>query len=356
LIYQWKKGLANVVNGLNISGATTATLTINPANISDTSSNYYVVITGTCLPNDTSVKVSLLVTPAPVAVAGSNSPVCVGSPINFTAQTSTGATYGWTGPNVYASSSQNPVIPSATIADAGTYTLTVSAAGCPSASATVAVIVNNCLADLSITKTVNNSHPIIGHTVVFTITVSNSGPANATGVAVNETLQNGFAYVSSTTTAGTYDPATGVWTIGNLNNGATEIMTVTATVLAGGNYTNTAIIYGNQLDATTTNNNSSVELFPSDFFIPEGFSPNGDGINDLFVIRGISNFPNNTFEIFNRWGNKIFGASPYTNAWDGKSTAGMSVGGSDLPVGTYFYLLDLGDGTPIIKGTIYLNR
>lgn len=93
-----------------------------------------------------------------------------------------------------------------------------------------------------------------------------------------------------------------------------------------------------------------------DFFIPEGFSPNGDGINDLFVIRGIDNYPENTFLIYNRWGDKVFEASPYQNTWDGKSTEGLIIGGDELPISTYFYILDLGNGSDVYKGTIYLNK
>jgi gliding motility-associated-like protein len=93
-----------------------------------------------------------------------------------------------------------------------------------------------------------------------------------------------------------------------------------------------------------------------DFHIPDGFSPNGDGVNDLFVIRGIDAYPLNTFTIYNRWGDKVFHASPYTNTWDGKSQFGITIGGNDLPIGTYFYVLDLGDGTPVYEGTIYLNK
>ena len=78
-----------------------------------------------------------------------------------------------------------------------------------------------------------------------------------------------------------------------------------------------------------------------DFFIPEGFSPNGDGTNDFFVIRGIQYFPNNTFVIYNRWGNKVFEANPYQNNWDGRSTFGLKVGSNELPLSTYFYLFDL---------------
>ena len=97
-------------------------------------------------------------------------------------------------------------------------------------------------------------------------------------------------------------------------------------------------------------------LSVTDFFIPEGFSPNDDGINDLFVIRGIEKFPNNFIQIYNRWGNKVYEMNSYTNKWDGKSTIGITFGSDDLPVSTYFYLFDLGDGSKIRKGTIYLNR
>ena len=93
-----------------------------------------------------------------------------------------------------------------------------------------------------------------------------------------------------------------------------------------------------------------------DFNIPEGFSPNGDNINDLFVIRGIEQFPDNSFLIFNRWGVKLFESSPYQNNWDGKASMGLTVGGDKLPVGTYFYILDLGEGSDAYTGTIYLNR
>ena len=356
ITYQWRKGIVNLINGGAISGATSATLIINPTAITDAALNYNVVVSGTCLPNDTSVNVSLTVIPTPVAIATSNSPVCSGSPINLTATTVAGGTYSWTSTTGYTSLIQNPVILSASPSDAGTYSLTVSIGGCTSASSTVTVIVNNCNTDLSVVKTVNNSHPIIGHTVVFTIVVTNNGPGNATGVAVTDILQSGYVYVSSTTTAGVFNSSTGVWTIGAMLNGTSQTLTVTATVIANGNYVNTAIVYGNETDVTMANNNSSVETFPTDFNIPEGFSPNGDGINDVFVIRGIDNYSENKFTIFNRWGDKVFEANPYQNTWDGKSTKGLRIGGDELPTGTYFYILDLGDGSDIFKGTIYLKR
>ena len=93
-----------------------------------------------------------------------------------------------------------------------------------------------------------------------------------------------------------------------------------------------------------------------DFFIPEGFSPNQDSINDFFVIRGINMYPKNSITIYNRLGVKIYEASPYQNKWEGISMFGPIVGGTELPVSTYFYLFDFGNGNRIIKGTIYLNR
>ncbi len=93
-------------------------------------------------------------------------------------------------------------------------------------------------------------------------------------------------------------------------------------------------------------------------FVPEGFSPNGDGKHDKFVVTNIESYPKNTMTILNRWGNKVYEAKPYTNsdAWDGTNQYGLRVGGDILPVGTYFYILDLGNGFKTLKGTIYLSR
>ncbi len=277
----------------------------------------------------------------------------------YTAQTGDSA-YVWnifSGGTITAGTSTNAITVTWNVA--GNQTVSVSYVdpnGCNSTTTNYTVLVNNCNADLSVVKTVDNPHPLIGHSVVFTIVATNNGPYDATGVTVTDLLQTGYTYVSSTTSAGTYVPSTGIWTIGNLNNGASETLIITALVNSSGTYVNTATIIGNQPDDNSMNDVSVVEPSPTDFFIPEGYSPNGDGVNDMFVIRGIDFYTDNSIVIFNRWGNKVFEASPYQNTWNGKSTMGLRIGGDELPVGTYFYLLDLGDGSDIIKGTIYLNR
>ncbi len=89
--------------------------------------------------------------------------------------------------------------------------------------------------------------------------------------------------------------------------------------------------------------------------VPDAFSPNGDGVNDLLVITNIETYPNNRITIFNRWGNKVYEASPYTNQWDGTSQFGTMYG-ETLPESTYYYVLDLGDGSDAYTGFIYLRR
>jgi gliding motility-associated-like protein len=97
------------------------------------------------------------------------------------------------------------------------------------------------------------------------------------------------------------------------------------------------------------------------FFIPDAFSPNNDGVNDYFEILGIEFYEGNSIEIFNRWGNRVYRADNYgietsPTFWDGKSNTGVRLGNEDLPGGTYFYVLDLGNGEKRIVGSVYLDR
>ncbi|WP_417431877.1 PA14 domain-containing protein [Halpernia sp.] len=109
--------------------------------------------------------------------------------------------------------------------------------------------------DLQVTKTLNNLNPTIGSNVIFTITAKNNGPTAGTNVRVTDLLPSGYTYVSSVVPGGnTYNSTSGVWAIGNLSNGASAVLTITGKVMASGNYTNYAVITGNQEDTNFLNN------------------------------------------------------------------------------------------------------
>ena len=93
---------------------------------------------------------------------------------------------------------------------------------------------------------------------------------------------------------------------------------------------------------------------PCQVSIFNGLSPNGDGQNDFFAIDNIEEFPNNRVEIYNRWGQRLAEFKPYdnvNNSWKGT----MNGSGTQAPSGTYFYVIDLGNGTKPIKGWLELT-
>jgi len=90
--------------------------------------------------------------------------------------------------------------------------------------------------------------------------------------------------------------------------------------------------------------------------IPELLTPNGDGKNDFFEIKGISNYPQNKLSIFNRWGNLVYFVKGYNNQWEGYANVSGVMGSDRLPTGTYYILLELGDKTnTVYKGYVQLQ-
>jgi len=83
-------------------------------------------------------------------------------------------------------------------------------------------------------------------------------------------------------------------------------------------------------------------------------TPNGDGINDTWIVENITNNPNSVVRVFNRWGSLVYSAKNYQNDWDGK------LNGSDVTVpdgGSYYYQIDLkGTGNVDSEGWLYISR
>ncbi len=306
------------------------------------------------------------------------------------------------------------------------------------------VPVSQC--DLEIVKTVSSGTFNFGDNVIFTLTVINHGPSSATGVLVTDVLPSGYTYHSDNGNSA-YSHSNGRWTIGNLGNGSSVSLNITVKVNDLGERTNTAIVTGEQTDPSTVNNTSAatptiidhlpiaiddnaktkideeviisiltndsgLEDIPltititsqpthgtvvinndntvtykpalgykgedvftyqvcdvdgdctnanvyitieSELIIPDGFSPNGDGINDNFVIPDIAKYNKVSLEIFNRWGNIVYKSNDYKNDWDGRSNMGVSIG-NQLPVGTYFYIAKIIDNGKKFTGYVYLNK
>jgi uncharacterized repeat protein (TIGR01451 family) len=285
--------IGNLANGANATLSITATVNatgnyVNTATISAPESD----------PTPTNNTSSITPVPVPVADVAivktvDNTAPNVGSTVNFTLTASN------TGPSAASNVSATDALPGGyTFVSAnpsmGTYdqatgvwaignlanganatlsiTATVNATGLYANTATITALesdptpTNNTssitpvpvpVADVAIVKTVDNTAPNVGSTVTFTLTASNTGPSAASNVSANDVLPSGYTFVSASPSLGNYDQATGIWTIGNLANGANATLSITATVNATGNYANTATITAQESDPTPTNNTSN---------------------------------------------------------------------------------------------------
>ena len=126
------------------------------------------------------------------------------------------------------------------------------------------VIGSQCMADLSLTKTINNATPKIGETVIFTITLSNSGPESTTGVQIQDLLPTGILFSASNSVipaSTTYDDTTGIWDLSGLTilNGDNIVLQIAGTITpACGEITNIAeIISSNKMDPDSITNNGN---------------------------------------------------------------------------------------------------
>ena len=175
---------------------------------------------------------------------------------------------------------------------------------------------------------------------------SAGNPPNPLLVCLSDPSFNLIDYMIGATPGGVWTNADGAAINGVFNPQTTGIFTFT--------YTVTSPECGD-IKADLIVNVSQANCNDRTIVIPQGFSPNNDGIGDKWVVRNIEQYPNNTLLIFNRWGEEVFTARPYTNNWDGRADGGLN-SDKGLPVGTYYYVLNLGDGSDIRKGYIYLNR
>jgi len=216
--------------GPNSFNSSSQSPTIPNATTSNAGTYYLTVTYGGCTSDPANTMV--VVGTKPTAITSSNSPICEGSTIVLTGGPGGMASYSWTGPNGFSSSSQSPTIPNATTSNAGTYYLTVTYGGCTSDPANTTVVVGT-----KPTATASSNSPICeGSTIVLT-----GGPGGMT--SYSWTGPNGF---SSSSQSPTIPNAT-------TSNAGTYYLTVTY----GGctsDPTNTTVVVGTKPTATASSN------------------------------------------------------------------------------------------------------
>jgi len=152
-----------------------------------------------------------------------------------------------------AQTATSPLSNTATVGGGGEFNLTNDSATDPTTIASIA--------DMALTKTASRATVPVGGSVSYTVTASDMGPSNATGLQVTDQLPAALTFVSASPSAGTYNSTTGVWNIGNLANGASATMTITATVTGTGVIVNTASRTAeNETDNNPRNDVSSASI------------------------------------------------------------------------------------------------
>ena len=249
-----------------------------------------------------------------IPLAGSNSPVCEGGTLALYARDSSMVTgWLWTGPGGFTSSMQNPVITNVPMSAAGTYVVSAINGGC-STSATTSVVVYPSVS-------LNNVTP--DQSVIF-------------GASVQLNADGAVYY--------TWKPNDGSLSNPNINN-----------PVATPHATTTYIVYG--MNAWGCGDSASVTIAVNvndTIMIPSAFTPNGDGLNDIFRIVHPQNRQLVEFSVFNRWGQLV-----YQNNWNISQGWDGTFNGVPQDIGVYNYIIIVSSpegANTVYKGDVMLVR
>lgn len=287
------------------------TSTLNPLIVSPSSTTSYTV-TGTdangCV---NSKSISVTVNPLPnVNFAFNNDSLCVGGCVTFTNNSNVIGdvitSYNW---NFGDGGTSSVIDPTYCFPNSGTYTVSLSA-------------------------TTNNSCTATFMNTASPITISSFANANFDFSPTSPIdLGSVVNFLNSSTNSSSF-----YWEFGDGSN--SNMIDPSHSYDNIGTYAVSLIAYNGKGCNDTLIKSLDIK---NPIFIPEIFTPNGDGMNDFFVIKGIESFPNNTLKIFNRWGNIVFEKDSYKNDWDGKTLLNGKLGAERLPASTYFVIFNFGD-------------
>jgi len=313
---------------------------------------------------------------------------CIGGNFNLNGASGSGSSlsYLWTGPNGFSSTIRNPTLPNIRMGDTGKYTVQVSTnEGCISID-TITITAYNainasftgntliCLGDSTLLTAFggqqfewyNNTRAIIGSnrtylakptdTTNYQLLIRDAmGCSDSINIPVNVIKPpNVDAGPNRSIMQGNSTALLG--SILGQNNGFVwspqinmqQSNTLTPLVNPFNTTTYTLTAYGIN-GCTITTDTVQVRVFVS-ITPPNSFSPNGDGIHDIWLVPGLETYPFSELSIFNRAGQMMYQAKPYTEGWDGKFK------GKNAPTGVYYYIINRGNGEDLLSGSIYLIR
>jgi gliding motility-associated-like protein len=298
------------------TGFATTTQDVNIPNVLEADHQGFYTLVATDANGCASLPLSTLVmiTDLPDAgLASNNGPVCIGEELKLNVQDVFGATYAWSGPNGYTSTSRTPIL-NVVAADTGTYT--------------VVVTVNNCSSTYT-TEVEISPTPTIVAMPDTTITI---------GTLLELSVTGGVTYL--------WSPAT------YLNNPTIPNPIFTAPGI--GAYTYLVTGY-NVFGCAGVSQKVEITVDPpaiEDIRIVDLFTPNGDGVNDYWPVDFLQDpaIGPYTLQIITRGGMEVLNTQNYQNDWYG------TYNGKNLPDGTYWYIIRLENDESIIKGAVTIKR
>ena len=315
VVYHWYFDDGN--GGVEIATTDMPTLFLNNTSLSNSGVYYVAASIGNCETQFSNAQ-DITVEEAPfLAITNTTDPInvaCPGDMIELQVPMVAGATYTWTGPAGFISYVTNPIVPSASIANAGLYMVTVETAACVFQSDPTEVYVYDKVDtdDDEFQLTRNDSlttadlmqNDVIGNVPNWEITLLTS-PANGS-VTIDD--NNNLVYHPNQDFTG-----------------------------------NDVFIYKicntdcpDDCDESVVNIRVFGENEDEDCFVPNIITPNGDGANDFFTVPCLeTDYTDNNLKVFNRWGDLVHEDQPYSNGWNG------TYKNTPLPPGTYFYILKL---------------
>ncbi|WP_310101774.1 gliding motility-associated C-terminal domain-containing protein, partial [Algoriphagus sp. 4150] len=192
--------------------------------------------------------------------------------------------------------------------------------------------------DLILDKEVSSSLVQVNSIFEYKITLTNNSENTSNEVVVTDILSTAVEYIGADVSSGSVsyslETRTLTWNIATIDPMVVETMTIRVRAVSEGTVSNTATAVSDDEELEPSDNTDTVTHEQLVFMIPNVFTPNGDGINDTWVIRGLQEFfPQNELLVVNRWGVEVYRSTNYQNDWNGDNLNG----------GTYFYQFQLID-------------